>query len=72
MKYFVWGTMPLGSGYLHFENGKRIWGSYFCAQYFTAEEIDSVLAKIGQEWSWRCYDTAHNLYKQHNAHYVYV
>ena len=72
MKYFVWGKMPLGAGYLRLENGKRVWGNYFDAQFFTAEEIDAVLNKIGSEWTWKCYDTAHNLYKEHKAHYVYV
>ena len=72
-KYIVWGKMPLGAGYLRIENGKRHWGSYFDAQFFTADEIDEVLSKIGREWTWKCYVSGTNdIYKQHEAHYIYV
>jgi hypothetical protein len=72
-KYIVWGKMPLGAGYLRIENGKRHWGSYFDAQSFTADEIDEVLSKIGREWAWKCYVAGTNdIYKQHEAHYIYV
>ena len=72
MKYYVWGKMPLGAGYLHFENGKRVWGRYDALQYFTADEIDAVLDKIGSEWDWKCYDTERNLYREHKSHWVYI
>jgi len=71
MKYFVWATSPLGGGYLHLEGTKRVWGSYFDAQLFTKEEIDEILPKITLPFSWKCYDTAHNLYKEREVHYVY-
>lgn len=72
MKYYVFGKMPLGTGYLHFENGKRVWGRYDDLQYFTADEIDAVLDKIGSEWDWKCYDTERNLYREHKSHWVYI
>jgi hypothetical protein len=66
MKYYVWTTSPLGGGYLHLEGTKRVWGSYSDAQFFTKEEVDEILPNIPRLFSWRCYDTEHNLYK----HYV--
>ena len=72
MKYFVWATSPLGGGYLRLEGTKRIFGSYFDAQLFTKEEIDEILPKITRPFSWKCYDTAHNLYKERKCYEVYV
>lgn len=59
------GKMPLGAGYLHIENGKRVWGRYDDMQLFTEEEIDAVLNKIGPEWNWQCFDTDRNIYREH-------
>ena len=72
MKYFVWATSPLGGGYLHLEGTKRVFGSYFDAQLFTKDEIDEILPKITRPFSWKCYDTAHNLYKERKCYEVYV
>lgn len=72
MKYFVRATSPLGGGYLHLEGTKRVWGSYFDAQYFTKKEVDEILPKITVPFSWKCYDTAHNLYKERIIREVYV
>jgi hypothetical protein len=72
MKYYVWATSPLGGGYLRLEDGKRVWGSLTDAQFFTKEEVDEILPKITRPFSWQCFDTEHNLYKERKCYEVYV
>ena len=72
MKYFVWATSPLGGGYLHLDETTRVWGRLADAQFFTKEEVDEILPKITRPFSWKCYDTAHNLYKERKCYEVYV
>lgn len=59
--FYVHGRGVL-TGYLHFENGKRVWEEY--AQWFTKEEIDEVLSQIPSYLMWECFDLNHKLYRE--------
>lgn len=61
--FYVHGKGVL-TGYLHFENGKRVWGEYTRAQWFTKEEIDEVLSQIPSYFMWECFDLNHKLYRE--------